>query len=437
MTVMQICSATGCDVIGLQETRRAGQGSIAHDGYVIIWSGARAGTKDKRGVHGVGIAIKEAMWESVGEEGRTVECISPRLMKVRMQIGHTCVVTFVVGYAPTETVRTTAGGNVKAKDSFWTALDAAIREVHSRVHLVVLMDADARIGRRRDGCCDVKIMGAYGRDIMNNNAERVLGLASDNQLSLTNTYFRTPKGGVQHTFQSSNKGKEKYRLDFILMRQTDRRFVRWYMSEAQHEISEASKEIKAAQQQLRGASKNSAFEATLKAMLKAARKKRSIARWRALETFFEGYVRQLEKKSREGDQAGFYRHLKMIDVEGKRSFTSQNIKDEDGKVLRDPTFIRQRWARWFHKLLNTKSPTIDLHAADKVKRWPTCVPLDHIPSLLEVEEAVREMVNSKTVGPDDLPAELIKLFLDGGQGLLREFHATVVDVWQAGDVPQQ
>ncbi|CAB1112050.1 unnamed protein product [Ectocarpus sp. CCAP 1310/34] len=332
-----------------------GQGSIAHDGYVIIWSGARAGTKDRRGTHGVGIAIKEAMWESVGEEA------------------------FVVRYAPTETVRTTAGGDVNAKDSFWTALDAAIREVHSRDHLVVLMDANARTGRRRDGCCDAKIMGAYGRDIMNCNGERLLGLASDNQLSLTNTYFRTSKGGVQHTFQSSNKGKEKYRLDFILMRQTDRRFVRnvsvkrvdfkdsdhnlvgssriridlerlrkdkhlrvafqnrascrppptalrrptgetaaeltatvmsaaaetaplarcargqrgWYTSEAQHEIPEASKE-------LRGASKISAFEATLKAMLKAAREKRSIARWRALVTFFEGYVPQLEKKSREG-----------------------------------------------------------------------------------------------------------------------------------------
>ncbi|CAB1103314.1 unnamed protein product [Ectocarpus sp. CCAP 1310/34] len=161
----------------------------------------------------------------------------------------------------------------------------------------------------------------------------------------------------------------------------------WYTSEAQHEISEPSKEIKAARKQLRGASTNSAFEATMKAMLKATRKKRSIARWRALETFFEGYVRQLEKKSREGSQASFYRPLKLIDVEGKRSFASQNIKDEDGKVLRDPTYIRQRWARWFHKLLNTKSPTIDLHAAGKVKRWPTCVPLDDIPSLLEVEEA--------------------------------------------------
>ncbi|CAB1116131.1 unnamed protein product [Ectocarpus sp. CCAP 1310/34] len=170
-------------------------------------------------------AIKEAMWESVGEEGRTVECISPRLMKVRLQIGRTCGVTFVVGYAPTETVRTTAGGDVNAKDSFWTALDAAIREVHSRDHLVVLMDANARTGRRRDGCCDAKIMGAYGREIMNNNGERLLGLASDNQLALTNTYFRTPKGGGQHTFQSSNKGKDKYRLDFILMSQTARRFV--------------------------------------------------------------------------------------------------------------------------------------------------------------------------------------------------------------------
>ncbi|CAB1113389.1 unnamed protein product [Ectocarpus sp. CCAP 1310/34] len=350
MTVMQICSATGCDVMGLQETRRKGQGSIAHDG--------------------------------------TVECISPRLMKVRLTIGRTCGVTFVVGYAPAKTVRTTAGGDLNAKDSFWTALDAALREFQSRDHLVVLMGANARTGRRRDGCCDAKIMGAYGRDIMNNNGERLLGLASDNHLSLTNTYFRTPEGGVRHTFQSPNKGKEKYRLDFILMRQTDRRFVRnvsvkridfkdsdhnlvlttvafqnrassrppptalrqptgdtaaeltatvmsaaaetaplarcarrqrgWYTSEAQHEISEASKEMKAAQQQLRGASKNSAFEATLKAMLKAAREKHGIARWRALDTFFEGYVRQLEKKSREGDHASwktFVRYRVNLDRE--------------------------------------------------------------------------------------------------------------------------
>ncbi|CAB1103333.1 unnamed protein product [Ectocarpus sp. CCAP 1310/34] len=85
----------------------------------------------------------------------------------------------------------------------------------------------------------------------------------------------------------------------------------------------------------------------------------------------------------------------------------------------------QRLARWFHELLNTKSPTINLHAANKVKRWPTYVPLDDIPSLLEVEEVVREMANRKAVGPDDLTAELIKLFLDGDQGCEETIEATV------------
>ena len=44
---------------------------------------------------------------------------------------------------------------------------------------------------------------------------------------------------------------------------------------------------------------------------------------------------------------------------GKRTFTSQNIKDEEGRLLRDSALIRERWVRWFHKLLNTKSPTLD------------------------------------------------------------------------------
>lgn len=44
------------------------------------------------------------------------------------------------------------------------------------------------------------------------------------------------------------------------------------------------------------------------------------------------------------------------------------------------------------------------------------------------------MANEKAVGPDDLAAEL---FLNGNQGLLHEFHAIVVDVWQTGELPQQ
>lgn len=101
---------------------------------------------------------------------------------------------------------------------FWSALDSAIREMPSRDHVVVAMGANARTGWRRDGCRDVEILGAYGREIMNGKGRRLLGLAADNQFSLINSYFSTPKGGVQHTLQSPNKGKGKCRLNYILMR---------------------------------------------------------------------------------------------------------------------------------------------------------------------------------------------------------------------------
>lgn len=63
-----VCSdivKTGCDVMGLQETRRRGQGAVSYGKYVVMWSGVRDGTTDKVGVHGVGLAIKYALWDGV------------------------------------------------------------------------------------------------------------------------------------------------------------------------------------------------------------------------------------------------------------------------------------------------------------------------------------------------------------------------------------
>ena len=51
-------------------------------------------------------------------------------------------------------------------------------------------------------------------------------LAADNRLCLINTYFRDPKGGARHTFQCSNRKKQRHTIDFILLRQMDRRYVR-------------------------------------------------------------------------------------------------------------------------------------------------------------------------------------------------------------------
>ena len=96
-------------------------------------------------------------------------------------------------------------------------------------------------------------------------------------------------------------------------------------------------------------------------------------------------------------------------MEGKRTFNSQYIKDEEGRLLRDNALIRERWVRWFHRLLNTKSPTLDPNNEGELKQWPPCRPRDDVPSRHEVEEAIRALENRKAVEPDGLPAELLKV----------------------------
>ena len=71
------------------------------------------------------------------------------------------------------------------------------------------------------GSEDGKVLGAYGRDTLNGNGELLLSLANNHDLALVNTFFSTPKGGVSHTFD----GRGKKRIDYVLTRQRDRKFV--------------------------------------------------------------------------------------------------------------------------------------------------------------------------------------------------------------------
>ena len=92
--------------------------------------------------------------------------------------------------------------------------------------MFVLMDANACTGKREKGGVgskDNKILGAYGRDTLDDNGELLLSFANNHDLAIiVNTFFSTPKGGVSHTF--NERGKK--RIDYILTRQLDRKLVR-------------------------------------------------------------------------------------------------------------------------------------------------------------------------------------------------------------------
>ena len=55
----------------------------------------------------------------------------------------------------------------------------------------------------------------------------------------------------------------------------------------------------------------------------------------------------------------------------------------------------------------------------------------------EIATAMKAMANEKAVGPDGLPAELLKLGLQHDRSILLEFHRLTTLIWCDGKVPQQ
>ena len=100
--VLEVYQEMGCDIIGLQETRRSGQSAPLQAGYVVYCSGESGGNGEgKKGQGGVGLTVHKSISRA---EARPPELISDKLLKMTLELcGRARAVTFVVGYAPTNT----------------------------------------------------------------------------------------------------------------------------------------------------------------------------------------------------------------------------------------------------------------------------------------------------------------------------------------------
>ena len=67
------------------------------------------------------------------------------------------------------------------------------------------------------------MLGANGRDMLNENGKLLLGFAEDNKFVLLNIFFFTPKSGVSYRamFQSAYRTKGQAHLDYILTKKSD------------------------------------------------------------------------------------------------------------------------------------------------------------------------------------------------------------------------
>ena len=127
------------------------------------------------------------------------------------------------------------------------------------------------------------------------------------------------------------------------------------------------------------------------------------------------YACELEEFAKAGNMKGWCGHLKGgWKLHGKKVGSAQYIRDEDGKLLRNPEEIRAWWRRYFASLLNTTSAVLDQTIIEGLSPKPVALSLGDPPVVNETKPALRSMANGKGMGPDELPAELLKLGLSDG-----------------------
>lgn len=77
----------------------------------------------------------------------------------------------------------------------WEKLNSLVRRILAKGCVHVLMDADARMGKRMDGE-DERVMGEHGCDELNDNGRLLLTFATDNRSAITNAFFCKRKDGT-------------------------------------------------------------------------------------------------------------------------------------------------------------------------------------------------------------------------------------------------
>ena len=166
-----------------------------------------------------------------------------------------------------------------------------------------------------------------------------------------------------------------------------------------------------------------------RALRKACRKLRESIQ-AAEDRYLEGYVCELEEFIVIGVLRGWYGHLEGgCKLQGKKLGNAQYIRGENGKLLRKLDEIRARWRRYFTFLLHTTSATLNQTTIEGLSQKPIALSLGDPPVVSETKKALRSMANGKAMGPDELPAELLKLGLsDSSHEILLAFHDIIVAI---------
>ena len=91
------------------------------------------------------------------------------------------------------------------------ALNSTVPSVPAREYVFVLTHEDVRAGKRGEGSGEAgcKVLGAYGREVLNEKYQPLLGFAEDNKLALLTPFFATPNVACLTRFEAPTTARDK------------------------------------------------------------------------------------------------------------------------------------------------------------------------------------------------------------------------------------
>lgn len=195
--VCEVFNTRGMDLLCVNESKRKGRGITTHGTLTAYWSGV---PESEHGCQGVGIVLSER-WNNCVKE---YECVSPRLIWIRLKVGLTRL--FVLGvYAPD------TSKSAQEIDEFWKSMNVVLDECDENERVIMLGDFNSWVGVQRDGY--ESVLGKFGDVRVNENGRYLLDVCLERNLIVSNSMFRH-KEIHMYTWQRQN---ERSIIDFVIV----------------------------------------------------------------------------------------------------------------------------------------------------------------------------------------------------------------------------